>query len=162
MENIDITAGQLHMQNTTFMIEFYNDAKKEEDVFLARVYVSFKMWMSFTIDYNFILKNVNIGDPYSDYNITANVFDPSKLGKLRSDKDIMWYFQKAMQNILVKDYELNLYDQFFVDHPITKNLSPTFDTTNLKLVDRYFVIFLKELEGSTNLKHLMDALQEIG
>eukprot|EP00344_Euplotes_crassus_P011318 CAMPEP_0196996626 /NCGR_PEP_ID=MMETSP1380-20130617/2453_1 /TAXON_ID=5936 /ORGANISM="Euplotes crassus, Strain CT5" /LENGTH=334 /DNA_ID=CAMNT_0042412655 /DNA_START=761 /DNA_END=1765 /DNA_ORIENTATION=- len=157
MQDIDITAGQLHLKNTTLVLEFNNPLKEGGMELLAQVFFKIELWMSFIMVEGFILQDIHIGDPGYDYFIHAWETQESKLGDLKKDADIMSGFEKQINRIITKDYKLNLYERYFKDHEILRNLSPTFENIRLDLVDRYFTIFVQPQFGT-----FLEVLKNLG
>lgn len=145
MEEIDITAGQLHISNATFLLEFYDEQKfpDQEPELLANVFFSITSWMSFDMVESFLLTNIYLGDPGHDYFLKVWKTEQSHLGDLYTDEQIQKYFGKKMKSILTEDYAFDLYQNFFKHHPILRNLVPTYEDVRLNLVDRYFTVFFR-------------------
>ena len=138
MEDIEITAGQLHVINTTFLIEF---RKTDTLEIIGSPQVSFNMWLSFDVVPGFTITNVFIGEPKSDYNITTQEPEPNQLGELRESKLVMDDFKKLTSSILTDGKEFNIFEMFLKNHPILVYLDPTFADSRMNLIDRYISVF---------------------
>lgn len=138
MDDIEITAGQLHIINTTFLIDFKHQDTLE---IIGSPHISFNMWMSFDAIPDFKIANVFIGDPVSDYNITVEELEVGQLGELRTPKLIMDDFKLYSNYILTDGKEFDIYKMLFAAHPVLKNLKPTFADSRMYLIDRYISMF---------------------
>lgn len=138
MDDIEITAGQLHIINATFLIKFKNQDTLE---IIGSPHISFNMWMSFDVIPDFKIANVFIGEPVSDYNITVEELEASQLGELRPSDKIMDDFKLYTNFILTDGKEFDIYKLLFENHPVLKNLKPTFADSRINLIDRYISMF---------------------
>lgn len=112
--------------------------------------------MSFDILKDFLVSNIYIGNPKDDYNITAAVDDPSELGELRSDLEIMQSFQYYTSRLLVKGYQYDMYKYWFSTHPKLQFLLPTFSESKLLLIDRYISIYV-----NPQFEHFLKFLRDV-
>jgi hypothetical protein len=153
MDDIEITAGQLHVKNATYMIEFM---KQDTLEIIGRPFISFNIWMSFDAIPDFKIANVFIGEPFTDYHITVSENEASQLGVLKEQKPIMEYFKLFTSYILTSGKEFNIYDLFFKDDPVLTHLMPTFNDTTFSLIDRYVSVFFNPNFGT-----LLQFLREV-
>jgi hypothetical protein len=147
---IEITAGQLYQSNTTFLLQFINPSN---NVTLAELHLSFDMWMSFVINSDFIVSEIDIGKPYIDRKISAFITEPSLLGDLNDEDWIVKGFEKYVTPILQKGYDL--YTNLMKQDKKLVYLRPTFSDSSLQLIDRYVSLFINP-NFNTTMKFLYD------
>lgn len=69
VSEIKITAGQLYQKATTFKFEFVDPNVNHT---YAVAHFEFSSWSSFRMGTDFLIQNINLGNPNEDYNITCS------------------------------------------------------------------------------------------
>lgn len=148
MEDIQISAGDLYQNNTSFRIEFI---KPYTTKVMAELVVNFKIWMSFKMTYGFKIVDIKIGKPLVDYNVTCTS-NHSEYGELLNDMDITKSFDLVFKQLLI-DKEIPLYEWFLANHYKLQFVNITFKDTEFILRDKYIAVFL-----NPNFKTMMEFL----
>ena len=90
----------------------------------------------------FVIENINIGNPNEDYNITW-FSTQSEYGDLKDWATLTKLFSAALNTYLSKHPTFSLYDNFFQSLEKLKYINIAFSSTEFNLIDRYISLYSK-------------------